>query len=310
MPIRPTLRQLQLFAAAARHRSFKEAAAEMCLSPSALSIQLKQLESEVGLPLFEQIGKRKFLTAAGRELRAGCLRLLHELEDIDMQLARMKGGISGPLRISVVTSAKFFTPHLMGAFHRRFPDVKLHLTVANRNQNLERLLANQDDLVIMAHVPEGLPTRATPFLDNPLIVIAPAEHPLAGRKRIPLGALSGMEFLVRENGSGTRMAMEEIFEREGVEVINLMELGSSEAVKQGVIAGLGLSVLSRHCVWLELRSGYIRELDIEGFPEMGKWYAVHMPGKRLSPPAAAFLDFIVRNGERMLAAIVERYHGP
>ncbi len=308
MPIRPTLRQLQLFEAAARLDSFKDAADEMCISPSALSIQLKQLERQVGLPLFEQIGKKKFLTAAGKELRGGCVRLLQELESIDMRLNQMKGDVSGPLRISVVTSAKFFIPHLMGAFHRRFPNVQLHMNVANRDQNLERIAANKDDFVIMAHVPEDDAIKATPFLDNPLIVIAPPDHPLAGREDIPLGDLSGMDFLVREAGSGTRMSMEDIFRRESVEVVNLMELGSTEAVKQGVIAGLGLSVLSRHCVWLELRSGYLTELRVTGFPDIGHWYAAHMQGKKLLPPAAAFLEFIVANGERMVEDIEKRFH--
>ncbi len=305
--MKPTLRQLRLFQAAARHPSFKATATAMHLSPSALSIQLKQLEETVGLALFEQIGKQKYLTMAGRELATACEKIFAELDTIEMRLTQLKGNMVGTLRLAVVTSAKFFAPHLLGTFHRLYPGVKLQLKVANRDQILQRLRDNADDLVIMAQAPDDFPVRVIPFLDNPLVVIAAPDHPLARERQIKFKQLVENDFLIREPGSGTRMAMEGIFQRAGAAMNSLMELGSSEAIKQGVMAGLGLSILSRHCVWLELKTGYLTELDVVSFPDLRVWNAVHLSGKILSPVAESFLDFIVSNGQSIENEMSERY---
>jgi DNA-binding transcriptional LysR family regulator len=279
----------------------------MHLSPSALSIQLKQLEEAVGVALFEQIGKQKYLTTAGRELADACENIFAELDTVEMRLAQLKGNMVGTLRLAVVTSAKYFAPHLLGHFHRRHPGVKLQLKVANRDQILQRLRDNADDLVIMAHPPDDLSVKAIPFLDNPLVVVAAPDHPLAKERQIQFMQLMENDFLIRESGSGTRMAMEEMFQKAGVTMNSLMELGSSEAIKQGVMAGLGLSILSRYCVWLELKTGYLTELDVVDFPDLRVWNAVHLSGKVLSPVAESFLEFIVSNAQSVANEVADRY---
>ena len=278
--MKPTLRQLQLFVAAAEHKTFSATAKAMCLSPSALSIQIRQLEETVGIALFEQIGKRKFLTAAGKELLVSSKAILDELQQVNMRLSRLKGGMSGELQISAVTSAKFFVPHLLGAFHKLYPDVKFKLTVANRNQILERIADNIDDLTIMAHVPENSQVVAVPVLGNLLIVVALPTHRLAKLKKVTLADLEGEDFLFREQGSGTRMTTEQLVGDKGISVNSVMELGSSEAIKQAVMAGLGITIISKHSVWLEIKTGYLTELNLELFPEPRPWYSVHHEKKR------------------------------
>ncbi len=306
--MKPTLRQLQLFVAAAKHKSFSETAKVMCLTPSALSIQIRQLEKTAGIALFEQIGKRKFLTLAGKELLASSKAIFDELQQVDMRLSRLKGGMSGELQISAVTSAKFFVPHLLGAFHKLYPEVDLKLTVANRIQILERIANNVDDLTIMAHVPDDSHVVAVPVFGNLLIVIAPPTHRLAKRKKVTLADLNGEDFLFREEGSGTRMATEKLFADKGVSVNRLMELGSSEAIKQGVMADLGLSIISKHCVWLEIKTGYLAELNLTLFSEFRPWYSVHHKQKELSPVAEAFQDFIRVNGENIIQSVESLRH--
>lgn len=305
--MRITFHQLQLFDCAARLPSFKAAAEAVNLTPPALSIQLKLLEETLGVPLFEQIGKRKYLTPAGAELQASCRKIFAELDYIDMRFAQLKGGMIGKLSVAIVTSAKYFTPHLLGAFQRLYPKVELNLIVANRTQILERLKSNKDDVVIMAHVPGELEVQSIPFLDNPLIVIASPAHPLAGFAQVGFEQLAEQPFLIRESGSGTRMAIEELFGARGKTVKVAMELGSSEAIKQGVIAGLGISILSRHCVWLELQTGHLKQLNVEGFPDLRAWYLIYRQGKNLTPVAEAFIDYVKANGQTMLDDIESLY---
>ncbi|ALG68152.1 LysR family transcriptional regulator [Beggiatoa leptomitoformis] len=288
-----TLRQLTLFKSVAEHLSFTRAAVEMCLTQPAVSIQIKQLEGHVGMPLFEQIGKRIFLTDAGRELYAACQDIFSRIETLDMSLNELQGSIKGRLKLAVVTTATYFTPHLFNRFLRQYPEVNIRLNVTNRNSILERLANNEDDLVIMGQVPEHLNVQSHQFLENPLVVLAPANHPLVNEKNIPISRILQETFLVRELGSGTRLAMERYFEGVELGLKVGMELGSSEAIKQGVIAGLGISVLSRHTLTLELATGIIKLLDVEGFPQMRYWYIVHLSEKKLSLVARTFLDFLI-----------------
>ena len=301
--MKPTLRQLQLFIAAAKHRSFSETAKVMCLTPSALSIQIRQLEETMGIALFERIGKRKFLTVAGDELLKSSKVIFNELEQVRMRLSRFREGMSGELKLSAVTSAKFFVPHLLGGFHKLYPDVKFKLTVANRNQILERIANNIDDLFIMAHVPESSHVVAVPVLGNPLVVIAPPTHHLAKRNKITLVDLDGEDFLFREQGSGTRMTIEQVFKDKGISVNTVMELGSSAAIKQGVMAGLGISIISKHAVWLEIKTGYLIELNLKDFLNPKPWYSIHHQQKELSPLAEAFQDFIRINAENIIGSV-------
>lgn len=308
--MKPTLRQLQLFIAAAEHRSFSETAKVMCLTPSALSIQIRQLEETVGVALFERIGKRKFLTLAGNELLTSSKVIFEELQQVRMRLSRLKEGMSGELKIAAVTSAKFFVPHLLGGFHKLYPDVNFKLTVANRNQILERFENNIDDLVIMAHVPENSHVVAVPVLGNPLVVIAPPTHRLAKRKKIALVDLVGEDFLFREQGSGTRMTTEKVFKEKDISVNLVMESGSSAAIKQGVMAGLGISIISKHAVWLELKTGYLIELKLKVVLKQKPWYSIHHEQKELSSLAEAFQEYIRINGENIVGSVEslrERY---
>ena len=301
--MRPTFRQLQLLIATAEHKSFSEAAKAMCLTPPALSIQISQLEESMGISLFERIGRRKCLTPAGEILLASCKAIFEELQNVNIRLTRLKCGMSGELKISAVTSAKFFVPHLLGGFHRLYPDVKFKLTVANRNQIMERIDDNLDDLVIMAHVPENSRVVAVPVLSNPLVVIARPGHRLAKRKKIALVDLEGEDFLFREEGSGTRMMTEQIFKEKGISVNSVMELGSSAAIKQGVMAGLGISIISKHAVWLEIRTKYLIELKLKTLLKPRPWYSVHPEQKELSLLAESFQNFIRINAENIIGSV-------
>ena len=289
-----SLRQLKLFEAVARHLSFTRAAEELHLTQPAVSIQVKQLEGSVGLPLFEQIGKRIFLTEAGRELFDASQDIFGRIKTLEMVLADMKGLVKGRLDISVVTAAKYFSPHLLGAFLRLYPDVDVRLQVTNREQLLRRLSKNQDDLVIMGQVPDDIDVSAQPFLDNPLVIIAPPSHRLAQARGITLEQLTSEAFVVREPGSGTRKAMETLFGKLGTPLKVTMELGSTEAIKQAVIAGLGLSLVSRHNITLELATHSVCILDVVDFPIERQWFAVYPRGKKLSLVASTFLEFILQ----------------
>lgn len=298
--MRPTLQQLRVFDAVVRNGSITRAAAELYLTQPAISIQVKKLEALVGLPLLEQVDRRLHPTQAGRRVHAAARRVLEELALLEQSVTELKGVVKGELRIGVVTTAKYFMPHLLGAFVERHPDVEPRLTVTNRAQVLERLHANEDDLLIMGQVPESLDVTAHPFLDNDLVVVAHAAHPLAAQTHIPMTRLCRERFLVREQGSGTRLAIEAVVAERGQRIDPYMELGDSEAIKHGILAGLGISVMSRHNVRLELESGSLVVLDVEGFPLKRKWYAVHPRTKKLSLTARTFLEFILREGPGIL----------
>ena len=300
-----TLQQLRLFEAVARHASFTRAAAEVHLTQPTVSIQIKRLEENVGQPLFEQIGKRIYLTAAGEALYAASRDILARLVELDESLETLSGEVAGSLRISVVTSAKYFMPRLLGAFLQRYPRVEPRLKVSNRAHVLAGLARNEDDLYVMGQVPEDLDSETLPFLENVLAPVAGPDHPLAGTRGLRLEDLAGERLLVRESGSGTRKAVEQLFARRGLEITPYMELGSDEALKQGVIAGLGIAVLSLYNLGLELRTGELVVLDIAEFPLRRPWFAVYPRGKRLSRTAQSFLEFLQTEGE----AIVQRHLG-
>ncbi len=290
-----TLRQLTLFRAVAQHLSFTRAAAELCLTQPAVSIQIKQLEGHVGMSLFEQIGKRIYLTDAGRELYGACEDIFSRIESLETSLNELQGSVKGLLKLSTVTTAIYFLPHLIAPFYHQHPDVHVRLGVTNRNNVIERLLNNEDDLVIMGRVPEDLNVESYQFLENPLVVVAHPQHPLVNESAISLARLAEETFLVREIGSGMRMATERTFAENNLVLKTRIELGSSGAIKQGVIAGLGLSIVSQHTLRLELAAGILKILNVEGFPKMRHWYVAHLSEKKLSLLARTFLDFLLTN---------------
>ncbi len=291
---RSTLRQLEVFEAIARLGSFTRAAEELFLTQPTVSMQIKKLADAVGMPLFEQVGKKIYLTGAGRALHAFTRELLDHFARFEMTLTDMKGLKRGTLRLAVVTTAEYFAPRLLGPFCLQYPGIDVSLKVSNRERVLERLADNQDDLYVLGQPPEGLDVVATPFLGNPLVVLAPANHPLAGKKKVPLGRLADEPFLMRESGSGTRAAAERLFREHGLEMKVRMELGSNEAIKQAIVGGLGVSVLSRHSLALRAPVGELVILDVVGFPIERQWYVVYPAGKQLSIVARAFLDYLKR----------------
>ncbi|RMF65417.1 MAG: LysR family transcriptional regulator, partial [Cyanobacteria bacterium J069] len=246
--IHATLHQLKVFEATARHGSFTRAAEELFLTQPTVSMQVKQLTKAIGLPLFEQVGKRLFLTDAGRELFSTCQEIFGKLEQFEMTVADLKGMKQGRLRLAVITTAKYFLPRLLGPFCQKYPGVDISLAVTNHERVIERLANNQDDLYVMSQLPENLDIAAHPFLDNPLVVIGPKTHPLAHEKNIPLKRLAEETFIMREPGSGTRRAFQRLLDDHGLSVRVRLELGSNEAIKQAIAGGLGLSVLSSHTI--------------------------------------------------------------
>ncbi len=287
-----TLHQMRLFAGLSRHMNMTRAAEEAHVTPSAFSIQIKQLSEGLGLPLHEQIGKRLFLTEAGRAVAAAAQDMLERLDFLGMELAEMQGLKRGRVRVAMITTAKYFATRLIGDFCRAYPEAEFALEVVNREQILERMRLNLDDLYIMGQAPEGVDVVATPFADNPLVVLAPAGHPLCDEKAIPPSRLEREPFILREPGSGTRQATERYFVGHKIRPVTRMTLGSDETIKQAVAAGLGLAVLSRHVLTLDPVGGPLRELDVSGFPIPRRWYVVHLADKRLSPLARAFLKVL------------------
>lgn len=287
-----TFRQLEVFEAIARLGSFTRAAETLFLTQPTVSMQVKKLTDAIGLPLFEQVGKKVYLTDAGRQLHTTCREIFDSLSRFEMQVADMKGLKQGQLRLAVVTTAKYFAPRLLGPFYEKYPGIEVALKVTNRERVLERLQDNRDDLYIIGQPPEGIEVVAQAFLENPLVVLARNDHPLAGKKKIPLQRLAQEPFLVREAGSGTRKAVERLFEERGLTMKVRMELGSNEAIKQAIAGGLGVSVLSRHTIALDATSGVLTVLNVEHFPIRRQWYVAYPAGKQLSVVAQTFLDYL------------------
>ncbi len=303
-----TLRQMQIFEAVVRLGSYTRAAEELHLTQPTVSMQVKKLTETIGYPLLEKIGSHLHTTAVGDEVYESAQYILGNIMALGESTAEMEGVIKGPLRIAVITTAKYFMPHLLGTFIQQHPLVEPKLKVTNRSRVLERLKSNEDDLLIMGQVPEEIPVVAHPFGDNELVVVAHVGHPLTKCSNISLQQLQKERFLVREAGSGTRLAIERLFTEQGLQVNPYMELGSSEAIKQAVMAGLGISVLSRYNLRLELAHNHIAVLDVKGFPLFYRWYAVHLKDKKLPLTARVFLDFLLQQGKEMLKFSPEAVH--
>jgi len=297
-----TLRQLQVFESAAAKLNFSQAAKQLYLSQPAVSMQIKQLEESIGLPLFEQMGKKIYLTEAGRELFHYCRNITQQLAEMESVFEEMKGLGHGKLTISVVNTANYFTPKLLARFCRRYPDINVILQVANRDAVLKQLADNSTDVAILGLPPDGLDISAEPFLDNPLVVIAAPDNPLAKQKRIKFSKLAEENFLSREPGSGTRSAMERVFAQHKVQPHIIMEVETNEAIKQAVQAGMGLGILSLHSIELELETKRLAMLNVEDFPLMRSWYVAHRSNKRLSGAALAFRDFLLTEARKIIAA--------
>jgi DNA-binding transcriptional LysR family regulator len=294
-----TFRQLQIFEAVVRLESFSRAAEALHLTQPTVSMQVAKLAETLGHPLFEQIGKRIFLTEAGRVMHGCCGKVFAAMETAQMALADMAGLKRGRVSISAVTTAEYFIPGMLGAFRARHPAVEIALQVLNRREVLERFAENADDLYIMGQPPEELDARATAFLANPLVLVAARDHALARKKAIPFSRLAQEPMVVREAGSGTRKAMERLFVEARLDMRIGMELGSIEAIKQAVAGGLGVAVLSMHALQQEGKARPLAVLDVEGFPLKKQWHLLYPRGKKLTPVAKAFHEYLLEAAAKL-----------
>jgi len=295
-----TLRQLQVFEASARLGGYTRAAESLHMTQPAVSMQIRQLEEQAGMPLFDQIGKKIHLTDAGHALYRHAQNILSRVREAQVELEEMRGVRRGQLNITIASTANYFAPKLLAAFCQRHPEVKVSLDVSNREHILQLLNESDKDLAIMGRPPEASDLVAHPFMENPLVVIAAPNHPLARQRAIPLARLVDETFISRETGSGTRIAAERFFDDAGIPLAVAMEMSSNEAIKQAVQAGLGLGVVSIHTLEMELALKRLTVLDVQGFPILRHWYAVHRAGKRFSSVAQAFLNFVMDEAGQLL----------
>jgi len=295
--IQATLHQLKVFEATARNSSFTKAAAELYITQPTVSTQVKQLTKAVGLPLFEQIGKRLHLTDAGGALLATCQEIFERLDNFEMTIADLKGTRQGRLKLGVITTAKYFIPRLLGSFCQQYPGIDIALEVTNHQKLEERMLNNEDDLYIVSQPTEDIDLCWEPFAENPIVVVARKDHPLAGMPNIPITRLNDEPFIMRETGSGTRQAVQRLFTEHQVSVRTRLELGSNEAIKQAIAGGLGISALSKHTLISD--AGELTILDIQEFPIPRHWYVSYLAGKQLSIIAEAFREYLLLNSDKM-----------
>ena len=301
-----TLRQLRIFQAVARLHSFTAAARELHVTQPAISMQIRELEEACGNALYERIGRRVQLTAAGEELAACAQAILELLTDTHQRLDALAGLRAGTLKLGAISTAKYFTPALLAAFRTRHPDLAIQFKVGNREDIVRRMRDNEFDLVIMGRPPASPATVAASFAEHPLVVVAAPDHVLATHSAIRFERLAAENFLVREAGSGTRAAMEEVFAAHGLRIASSMEMSSNETIKQAVIAGLGLAFISAHTIGLELATGRLVRLAVQGLPLARNWYVIHLAAKRLSPIAAGFRDFVLANGREVIEQTINR----
>ncbi len=297
-----TLRQLRVFATAARHMNFSRAAEELHLSQPAVSTQIKEFAAGVGLPLFERIGRRTYLTPAGAEMLACANAIAQRLREADEAIAQLKGVTGGRLNVAVISAGDYFFPRVLAAFGASHPGVEFNLTVHNREGLLHQLADNLTDLAVMVRPPRDMDIVALPFAPHPYVIVAAPDHPLVGVRQIPRAALNRERFVQREQGSDTWNSMHEVFGRQFPRLNITMQIHSTETIKQAVVAGMGIAFLSAHTISLDLRAGTLAVLDVQGFPAMLNWYLVHNRTKRLPPVAAAFKEFLVNEG----AALIDR----
>ncbi len=296
-----SIRQLRAFASAARHLSFSRAAEELHLTAPAVSMQIKELEGDVGLPLFERGARSVALTITGEYLLVYVRKMLATLKEAEDAMARLQKVQTGRVMIGMVSTAKYFLPRLLARFRNEHRGIEMRITVGNREQLIRQLFDAEVDLAVMGRPPKEFDTRAEPFAAHPHGIVAAPEHLLAGRRAIPPAFLAAAEFIVREPGSGTRAAMEHFFREHRITPPQIMEMTSNETIKQAVIANMGLAFLSLHTTALEIQTGGLVLLDVDGLPLVRRWHIVNRLGKMLSPAAEALRYFVLEQGEALMA---------
>ena len=302
------LPQLCVFEAVARHGSFTRAAEELFVAQSTVSVQIRKLTETIGAPLFEQIGKKIHVTESGRQLKAACDDIFGTLASLEDALNDLRGLKTGRLRLAVSTTGKYFVPRLLGEFVKLNPGIEVSLQIHHRDTLIERLAENQDDLYIFANPPTDQEIVSQTILANPLVAYARADHPLARERRIPFARFAKEPFLIREPGSGTRMVAQELFAKYGVEPRVRMELSTNEAIKQAILAGLGVSILSQYTLGLDVEQAGLVTLDVEGLPVERFWHFVYPVGKQPSMIALAFMEFVRREAKNLVLDHIGRAH--
>jgi DNA-binding transcriptional LysR family regulator len=298
-----TLRQLRTFAEVMRAGSFSAAAQALHLTPPAITVQMRQLETRAGMPLLERTEEGLVATAAGREIVNAVTRVDAALAECSEAIAALRGLKGGSVAIGVVSTAKYFAPQALAGFLQRYPSVEVRLDVGNRAAIIAALEANSLDLALTGWPPNQLAVEKAPVGDHPHVVIARPDHPLATRRRVPPAALGELTFLVREPGSGTRLLMERLFAENRIAPRLGMEMGSNETIKQAVIAGLGIAFLSAHTIAAEVADGRLVVLDVVGLPVMRRWFVVHLKRKRLLPAAMALREYLIGEGHSFLPTL-------
>jgi LysR family transcriptional regulator, low CO2-responsive transcriptional regulator len=297
-----TLRQLRIFIAVARHLSFVRAAEELSLTAPAVSMQIKELEAQIGLPLFDRSSRSVSLTTVGEYVLVNARRVMAALRDTEDTVARFRALQVGRLDVAMVSTAKYFLPRLLAQFRDEHPGIEIRLQVGNNREQVAALLQHgETELAIMGRPPADWPTRAEPFALHPHVLVTATEHPFSGMGTVPAHALNGEGFIIREPGSGTRAALDEYLRAHRITPRVVMQMSSNEAIKQAVMAGMGVSLLSLHTIELELQHELIAAPEVEGLPVMRRWHVVNNLGKTLSPAAEAFRYFVLERGESYLA---------
>lgn len=302
-----TLRQLRVFEAVAGLLSYSKAAKALHLTQPAVSMQIRQLEENAGLPLFEQIGRKIYLTAAGREMEHYARTILAQVTEAGEAFAALKGVTGGTLNVAAISAGNYFLPQLIARFGRQHAGIQVNLTIDNRERLLRRLADNETDLAIMGRPPHSEEIVAEPFAPHPHVIVAAPGHPLARKREITLRELARADWVVRERGSDTRAIMTELFAARRFEPRIAMEIPSNDTIKQAVIAGMGVTFLSAHTVGLEFETGRLIVLDVRGFPVTRSWFVVHLTRKWLPPVATAFREFLLTEGEKAVAGLVPHH---
>lgn len=291
-----TLKQLQTFIEVARDQSVSKAAERLFVTQPAVSMQLRQLEDAFGIALVESAGRNIRLTIAGQAFLTHAIAAMGQLKDLEAVMAEHVGMKKGHIHLAVVSTAKYFVPMLLVRFSKLYPGVDVTLSIDNRENVLGMLARNEADLVVMGRAPKSLDCEAVPFATNPLGIVCAPDHALSRRKHLSFNTLADYGFVVREQGSGTRAAMERLFAQNDIALKVVMEMPSNETIKQAVMAGMGLSFLSLRTVRHELASGHIALVDVSGMPLVGSWYITHLRQKKLAPVAQAFKSFLIEQG--------------
>lgn len=283
-----TFRQMRLFAALVQTGSVSAAARAMHVTQPTASMQLKEMTLAVGLPLYEVIGKKVHLTEVGYELATTVRKLIQTWDAFEQSVDEFKGLSKGKLRVSVVSTAKYFMPRLIGSFCQKFPNIDVALEILNRDGVVHRLRHNLDDLYIMSMPPRDIDLHDEVLMPNPIVAVAPVLSPWHQRDPLTLKDLQQARFILREQGSGTRMAVDQFFKKKKFKPDIRLELGSNEAVKESVAGELGIGIISMHAMHGLKKEHGIKVLEVQGLPIPSTWHMVHHMNQKLSPSAMAF----------------------